>query len=773
MFEELIKSVIGDIILSIGESLWQKIILLINKRKIKKELSDRIHYAVLGKHGDEVYYNSLDSFLTSEKFGKRLILYCYIPPLSPHKSIATYISYLLAGFETKYPKYSRYKIWVQEDLYSLAKIIFDTINDYSKDETARLVISNLGDMFNENLEQLSKQSEKILTLIDERLPNVNRACMTEFYNANTINLYKTSLASIYIAQGSYIARNIITPNDGEQTSVDCLINRKRIVLLGDPGSGKTVEAIHVLRELCTNSTYESYIPIYMKLIEYGTAYASVYDYIKQQLHPYFGVISDELLTEALFTEKFIIILDGVDEIIDVQHRVKFFAEINRMLSSTKASYFITSRINPYHGNIHNIDEYRIKDITQEQIRKHLIDNGINPSFATQYEELFVNPLFLQIGIQVLKGSNTKLYNKSQLFNAYIEEVCYRRDETKQLPHRVEKNYYRMLMEIGKLAFETFDKAYLSSAEFDEFFGANDKDYTFANICDIFRIDIFKVENTISFSHKQFKEFFAAYYISKQYRVQGNNEFYISLMEKEHWQEVMVFMAGLITDIGEQNTFLDMVLVTNLKTYCQCVKHKNNLYSSLVMMTNEEYATVYLKTLFDSYQLLLKTYFPNILQKFAPFKSEQEGFDECKRTCLVGSLSPDHRYLHFWFDWKENSEPLIQLIPEEDIATAQKEFEKRAIIEGRNTSSRVTDLELSGLQGDSARQIVINIVYKNINDIIDKCELLESDYILYEKLCTQAKRIKSLKISLYEILLIGQPNKLKEHMQTLIFRVGEY
>jgi len=191
MFEELIKSVIGDIILSIGESLWQKIILLINKRKIKKELSDRIHYAVLGKHGDEVYYNSLDSFLTSEKFGKRLILYCYIPPLSPHKSIATYISYLLAGFETKYPKYSRYKIWVQEDLYSLAKIIFDTINDYSKDETARLVISNLGDMFNENLEQLSKQSEKILTLIDERLPNVNRACMTEFYNANTINLYKT------------------------------------------------------------------------------------------------------------------------------------------------------------------------------------------------------------------------------------------------------------------------------------------------------------------------------------------------------------------------------------------------------------------------------------------------------------------------------------------------------------------------------------------------------------------------------------------------------
>ena len=112
-------------------------------------------------------------------------------------------------------------------------------------------------------------------------------------------------------------------------------------------------------------------------------------------------------------------------------------------------------------------------------------------------------------------------------------MCYKRDQTKQLPEFIFKNYHNILISVGQLAFETFEKPYLSVAEFDEFFGTKDKNFTTNNICDVFRIDIFKVGNNISFSHKQFKEFFAAYYLVKKYDVQQNHQVYLEFMKNAH------------------------------------------------------------------------------------------------------------------------------------------------------------------------------------------------------------------------------------------------
>lgn len=65
-----------------------------------------------------------------------------------------------------------------------------------------------------------------------------------------------------------------------QSSVECLLRDKQIVLLGDPGSGKTYESINVLKQICTNTIFESYIPIYMKLMEYGIVRHSINFVIK-------------------------------------------------------------------------------------------------------------------------------------------------------------------------------------------------------------------------------------------------------------------------------------------------------------------------------------------------------------------------------------------------------------------------------------------------------------------------------------------------------------
>ena len=743
MFNALIVSIAEGVIISCGKNLFGKISLWLKKGKIKEELETKLCSMINSKHGDEIYFNSLDSFLTEERFSKKIISYCFQPAESPFNSINAYINYLSIKFTDKKPEYLYVKSRIFQDLLSLSKVIFEIINDYTGNETARLVITNLGDKFDEQLAQLSQQNEKIYNLLSERLPKTDNTTV-DFDNQDSINLYKASLVSRYVNHTHYLSRNIYTENDTAQTSVQCLLKDKRIVLLGEPGSGKTYEAVNLLKVVCTDADFEKYIPIYMNLVEYGVAHNSISEYIQKQLKNYFGIISEEKITQILATDKLVIILDGVDEITQEDNRVKFYADINQLLSYTNAYYYITSRTNPYHRNIDNIVEYKIESLTEEQICAELQKNGVNIDIDKQYKALFSNPLFLQIGIKVLKTSSGKIYNKSQLFNAYIEEVCYKRDQKKQLAKRVETNYYKMLMSIGDLAFNTFEKTFLSIAEFDEFFGSKDKDYTTNNICDVFRIDIFKIGENIMFSHKQFKEYFAAYYLVKKYNVNKNRELYYSLMKNEIWQEVMVFAAGLIADIDNQNMFLDMILESNLRTYLDCLKHKNDLSDSYAKLSHQEYARTYLKTLYDSYTLLIESYFANIHKQFPPFKSKEESRENNKKMCLIGSMTEDRKHLHFWFDWMDISEETVQLYDKSDMPAAFKDMEKRAIMEGRNIITQGVNLERSNLMGDSARQVAINIAYDSIKKILEKYRLYESDYIMYEKLCSQTKNIKLLR-----------------------------
>ena len=691
-----------------------------------------------------IYYNSLDSFLTKESFAEKLISYCFNPGLSPFESIKAYLTYLSEKFINANPNFFVEKNYIYQDLYSLSKIVFDIINDYSKDETARLIITQLKDSFNSLYAQLSQQNNEAIALIKKLIVGVNDKNVVDFDNVDTKKLYKASLLSQYIFQSNYVKRSIYIQKGQDYSSVECLLSDKQIVLLGDPGSGKTFEAINVIKDVCTLEAFTKHIPIYMNLIEYGVVYNSILEYIKQQLCPYYGSVTDEQLRTELSSDRFVIVLDGADEIYNIENRLRFYAEINQLLASTNAYFYITSRINPYHGNIKNVVEYRIKDLTKEQVLNELHNSGIYINLSLEYYDLFANPLFLRIGIQVLKNTNKKIYNKSQLFSAYIEEVCYKRDRAKQLDGATNKNYYDLLMSIGKLAFCAFNKSSLSISEFDSFFGNDKSNYTSNNICDVFRIDIFKISNRIAFSHKQFKEFFAAYYLVNKFDINENQEQYSELMHKEEWQEVMIFTSGLITNIDHQNSFLDMILGVNLKTYINCVKYKNDLSESYNSLSHEEYCNKYLETLYKTYTLLINTYFSDLYDKFEPFKIIQSGTAEKKKVCLIGSISEDRKHLEFWFDWKDSIEPSIQLIDRSDLAHYHNDLEKRAIFEGRNIITHGVNLELSGLMGDSARQVSINILYGRIKDLIDRYQLFESDYILYEKLCNLTKGIKLLK-----------------------------
>lgn len=754
MFEAIIIAVAEGLTLECGKSILARVRMFIKKCRIKKALVKKINSDILSKCASAAYYNALDKFLSEEDFANKIVKYSFEPSSMPISTLREYIKYLAEKFIQNNPSFLYEKSRIYSDLNTFSKIIFDIINDYSKDETARLVISQFKKTLGETIAPLQESVKSLEKNIDKLASSTRKDDKTvDFDDESKIEIYKSSMLAQYIFEDAYISRNIYTGNDDAKSSVTCLLRDKRIILLGNPGCGKTYESINILREFCSSKTLVQYIPVYMRLREYGTVYKSLCEYIEKQLQPYWGNITEEKVMEELKIDRFALILDGVDEITNSEYRIKFFSEINLLLSCSNSLFFVTSRTNPYHGNINGVKSYCIKDLTQEQIRQELQESGIHLSVPHQYYELFANPLFLNIGKRVLANSGrSKLYNKSQLFNAYLEEVCYKRDKTKLLTTDVQKNYHNILMSVGHLAFEKFEKPFLSIAEFDAFFSVEGKDYTVDNICDVFRIDIFRVSNNISFSHKQFKEFLAAYYLTKKYLVTQNGGLYLSLMSDQNWQEVMVFAAGLISDIDEQNAFLDMILKINLKTYIACVKYKNDLSYLYQELSYEEYSKKYLEVLYQSYIGILESYFSNIKEQFEPFSSRDVEALKGKKICLTGSLSPDRKHLQYWFDWKDETEDAVQIINENDMPESHKDFEMRAIREARRIISHWVNLDLSNLMGDSARKVALDLIENNLEEMTKSFRLVDSDYILYEKLRSKTKRISALKDKSIEEIL---------------------
>ena len=63
----------------------------------------------------------------------------------------------------------------------------------------------------------------------------------------------------------------------------------------------------------------------------GYFYDSIFDYIKSRLAPFWEGITDEKIKKELCEKKFIIVLDGIDEIVDINNRIKFYSEANDLL----------------------------------------------------------------------------------------------------------------------------------------------------------------------------------------------------------------------------------------------------------------------------------------------------------------------------------------------------------------------------------------------------------------------------------------------------------
>lgn len=125
----------------------------------------------------------------------------------------------------------------------------------------------------------------------------------------------------------------------------------RVVVLGDPGSGKTTLCRHLAATIARRS--DDPLPFYLPLREYVAALArapiSIVEFLRQSAHERLSVaLRVDDVTRALTSGRAVLLVDGVDEVGDATRR----GEINERVVALAAAYpdiaiVVTSRIAGY------------------------------------------------------------------------------------------------------------------------------------------------------------------------------------------------------------------------------------------------------------------------------------------------------------------------------------------------------------------------------------------------------------------------------------------
>lgn len=706
---------------------------LIGKIKLRfviKRLKNEVEALILNQYGDREYYLDFDRFLIEQNVLEKIIKNFLNQDVLQSKTINQSVDFYMNLFVEKYPKYKLYNIELKKIIQKYFEIIFKQLNKISTSESQVLCRT-----IKEIVDGIERQLQYLTDIVDDNNSLLKQIVSGNFRTRSYIETLLTTSGDSFV-QSDYFERYLFQDTEGckERDSLDILLQHHKVVLIGEAGFGKTFETFKLINRLCAKYSDYQLIPVYVPLIEYEDGLVTLFDIIQSKMAPFCEGNSKEAINQLFVNNKLAMFFDGIDDIVDERKRLKFFSEANQlMIQYNQNFFFFTTRDNRYRHELGEEKSFFLTNLSDSIIQSGLIRLWGYSKLSKAYLELFRNPLLYKIGKTILTDrQNKELLNRTQIFTEYFEKNYRYKNSYSEL------SLHETLNLFGKFSYENFNQSSFTYSEVDKIISA----YPVStpnkrNLIDYFiNFGIFCTSDRITFSHKLFKEFCAAYYITNNLIVSSDTALLEKLIHNEEWREVVIFISGLFSTIEEQDKFLDFVLQHNLPLYVECVNSKNDLLSSdgITDFSKEDNVERILSEIHKTYKFIAENYFSPISEQFEPFITENHKLKS--KIGIAGGMVENT--LYYWFDIVDKDVPDVKIVSAELLSQASQEYQATIFLKTTRMVQRSTNLELSGLIGDSGRKIAIDIIKNNLKTILEKKSLPASNYIL----CELLKEIKN-------------------------------
>ncbi len=287
---------------------------------------------------------------------------------------------------------------------------------------------------------------------------------------------------------------------------DACIKNKRVVLLGEAGSGKSI----VLKQLAAD----------ISLDEENNLFPILYDlrfYTDEEIEEIIHMTYSEIAMDRVF-----LILDAYDEI-EEQKQNHFARKLNTFAKkyphtftviSTRNNFYTCADQDGYGSKFEGFAEYSLCSLTSKQIQQYVSGNGLSwESFSKEIylrkiNDLINNPFYLVelVKLHVLYG---KLPEKSELMEMIILSR-FEKDTRKYVTTKNISSYKRDIMiSLQKIAFamQCMHKIDITEDEYQQLLGVDER--KLLNYSGIFS----KVEgDKYQFEHNNFREYLVAKYL---------------------------------------------------------------------------------------------------------------------------------------------------------------------------------------------------------------------------------------------------------------------
>lgn len=214
----------------------------------------------------------------------------------------------------------------------------------------------------------------------------------------------------------------------------------KLLLLGQPGSGKTTMLLDLAKALIAKAENEvDYpIPVLFNLSRWQDEKKSIREWMVEELKSKYGSGFDSKLGEKWIREKILLpLLDGLDEVAP-KLQEKCAQQINRFLSEEVPHYAVVcSRIEEYQNYETRLElngAIYLKELSNEQIQKYLVDVERQElwSLLTRNSELLTlvrAPLLLSMFVLAYPKDQTEQWQQIQdqrlyLLDRYTEKMLH-------------------------------------------------------------------------------------------------------------------------------------------------------------------------------------------------------------------------------------------------------------------------------------------------------------------------------------------------------------